>query len=112
MFCSVLVGALVDLHTRNFWEGDDGAFGHGGYTVCQAMVSEGSLVFQREAREPAGSYRAEILAGEMRQKSHQAKVPVHLDEGAARGWRLVSANTTNATGSYVTGIYWDTTPER
>jgi len=29
-----------------------------------------------------------------------------------RGLRLVSATTTNAAGSYVTGIYWDTTPAR
>ncbi len=69
-------------------------------------------MFQSEAREPTRRYRAEIVAGEMRLKSHQAKVQEHLDEGAARGWRLVSATTTNATGSYVTGIYWDTTPER
>jgi hypothetical protein len=48
----------------------------------------------------------------MRQKSHQTKVQERLDEGAAKGWRLVSATTTNATGSYVTGIYWDTTQER
>jgi len=48
----------------------------------------------------------------MRQKSHQAKVQEHLDEGAGKGWLLISATTTNAAGSYVTGIYWDTTPER
>jgi hypothetical protein len=48
----------------------------------------------------------------MRQKSHQSKVQEHLDEGAARGWWLVSATTTNAAGSYVTGIYWDTAPKR
>ncbi|HEX5849277.1 MAG TPA: hypothetical protein VFY59_08770 [Rubrobacter sp.] len=69
-------------------------------------------MFQSEAREPTGRYRAEIVAGEMRQKSHQTKVQERLDEGAAKGWRLVSATTTNATGSYVTGIYWDTTQER
>jgi hypothetical protein len=34
-------------------------------------------------------------------------VQERLDEGAAEGWRLVSATTTNATG-----IYWDTTRER
>lgn len=43
----------------------------------------------------------------MRVKSHQNKVQEALDEGASWGWRLVSATTTNATGSYVTGIYWD-----
>jgi hypothetical protein len=48
----------------------------------------------------------------MRQESHQTKVQEHLDEGASRGWRLVSATTMNATGSYVTGIYGDTLPER
>jgi hypothetical protein len=73
---------------------------------------QGGLVFQSDAREPTGRYRAEIVAGEMRQKSHQAKVQEHLDEGASRGWRLVSATTTNATGSHVTGIYGDTLPER
>ena len=67
-------------------------------------------MFDSEARGTAGRYRAEIVAGEMRQKSHLAKVQERLNEGAARGWRLVSANTTNATGSYVTGIYWDTVP--
>ena len=80
--------------------------------MCQATTGEGGFVFQSEAREPTGRYRAEIVTGEMRQKSHQAKVQEYLDEGAARGWRLVSATTTNATGSYVTGIYWDTAPER
>ena len=69
-------------------------------------------MFESEDREPTGLYRAEIVAGEMRQKSHQAKVQEYPGEGAARGWRLVSATTTNATGSYVTGIYWDTAPER
>lgn len=67
-------------------------------------------MFESEARGTAGRYQAEIVAGEMRQKSHLAKVQEHLDEGSARGWRLVSANTTNAAGTYVTGIYWDTTP--
>jgi hypothetical protein len=69
-------------------------------------------VFRREAGEPSGRYQAEIVAGEVRPKSHQSKVQERLDKSAARGWRLVSATTTNATGSYVTGIYWDTTPER
>lgn len=69
-------------------------------------------MFRSEAQGPAGRYRAEIVSGEMRQKSHQDKVQETLDEGAARGWRLVSATTTNASGVYVTGIYWDTAPER
>jgi hypothetical protein len=67
-------------------------------------------VFDSEARQSAGRYQVEMVTGELRQKSHQAKVQERLDEGAARGWRLVSATTTNATGSYVTGIYWDTAP--
>jgi hypothetical protein len=75
--------------------------------VCQVTISEGGFVFQSEAREPTGRYRAEIVTGELRQKSHQAKVQEQLDEGAARGWHLVSATTTNATG-----IYWDTAPDR
>jgi hypothetical protein len=41
-------------------------------------------VFQSEAREPTGRYRAEIVAGEMRQKSHQTEVQERLDEGAAK----------------------------
>ena len=65
-----------------------------------------------EQASSSGRYRFRLVAGEMRVKSHQSKVQEALDEGASWGWRLVSANTTNATGSYVTGIYWDTTPER
>ena len=67
-------------------------------------------MFEGEAGQSTGRYRVEMVTGELRQKSHQAKVQERLDEGAARGWRLVSATTTNATGSYVTGIYWDTAP--
>ena len=67
-------------------------------------------MFESEAGQSTGRYRVEMVTGELRQKSHQAKVQERLDEGAARGWRLVSATTTNATGSYVTGIYWDTAP--
>jgi hypothetical protein len=48
----------------------------------------------------------------MRRKSHLTKVQERLDEGAAKGWRLVSATTTNGTSTYVTGIYWDATQER
>ena len=69
-------------------------------------------MFQSEAGGSAGRYQAEIVAGQMRQKSHLTRVQERLDEGAANGWRLVSATTTNATGTYVTGIYWDTTRER
>lgn len=61
-----------------------------------------------EEQVPSGRYQFRLVAGEMRVKSHQSKVQEALDEGASRGWRLVSATTTNATGSYVTGIYWDT----
>lgn len=57
-------------------------------------------------------YRFELVGGEMRQKSHQRKVQETLDEGSSRGWELVSANTTNTSGAYVTGIYWDTGPQR
>lgn len=66
----------------------------------------------QERREPTGRYRVEIITSEMRRKSHLKKVQERLDEGGASPWHLVSANTTNATGFYVTGIYWDTTPER
>ncbi|MCA1716000.1 MAG: hypothetical protein LC781_03775 [Actinobacteria bacterium] len=51
------------------------------------------------------------MSGELRQKSHQKSVQQALDEGSVRGWRLVSANTTNASGAWVTCVYWDTTPE-
>jgi len=64
-------------------------------------------VFWSGAGTPAGRYRAEIVAGEMRQKSHQSRVHERLGDGAAKGWRLVGATTTNATGTY-----WDTTRER
>lgn len=89
-----------------------GARGNGGYTLGEAARIEGGIVFESEARQPTGRYRAEIVTGELRQKSHQNNVQECLDEGSARGWRLVSATTSNATGSYVTGIYWDTAPER
>ena len=65
-----------------------------------------------EERTPTGRYRFQVVTGEMRVKSHQNKVQEALDEGASWGWRLVSATTTNTSGYYVTGIYWDTTPER
>jgi len=57
--------------------------------VCHAANSEGGFVFRSEAGEP----KRALPAGD-------------------RGLRLVSATTTNAAGSYVTGIYWDTTPAR
>ncbi|CAN5637624.1 hypothetical protein BH24ACT22_BH24ACT22_06420 [soil metagenome] len=65
-----------------------------------------------EERTPTGRYRFQIVTGEMRVKSHQNKVQEALDEGSSREWRLVNATTTNATGYYVTAIYWDTTPDR
>ena len=69
-------------------------------------------MFESESRSSAsGRYRVELVSGEMRQKSHQQSVQRSLDEGGARGWRLVSATTTNASGSWVTGVYWDTAPE-
>lgn len=64
------------------------------------------------ATTPPGRYRTEMVSGEMREKSHERRVQEALDAGSARGWRLVSATTTNASGFYVTGIYWDTAPER
>ena len=65
---------------------------------------------ESQAGSLSGRYRAEIISGEMRTKSHQKKVQEALNEGGARGWRLVSA-TTNPSGFFVTGIYWDTMPE-
>ncbi len=70
-------------------------------------------MFERETESQAtGRYRVELVSGEMRQKSHQQSVQQVLDEGSARGWKLVSATTTNTSGAWVTGVYWDTTPER
>jgi hypothetical protein len=57
-------------------------------------------------------YRYEIIAGHMRIKSHHPEVQDALDKGSGQGWRLVSANTTNPGGVYITSIFWDTTPER
>jgi hypothetical protein len=72
----------------------------------------GGRVFESESRgSTSGRYRVELVSGEMRQKSHQQSVQRALDEGSARGWRLVSATTTNASGAWVTGVYWDTTLE-
>ncbi|MDQ4127768.1 MAG: hypothetical protein M3151_07470 [Actinomycetota bacterium] len=70
-------------------------------------------MFESESRGAgSGRYRVELVSGEMRQKSHQQSVQRALDEGNVRGWRLVSATTTNAGGAWVTGVYWDTVPER
>lgn len=55
---------------------------------------------REEAATASGRYRAEIVSGEMREKNHERNVQEALDAGSARGWRLV------------TGIYWDTAPER
>lgn len=65
-----------------------------------------------EVAQRSGRYRVRIVSGEYRVKSHEKKVQEALDEGEASGWRLVSATTTNATGAFTTGIYWDTRPER
>ncbi len=68
-------------------------------------------MFERSAESQAtGRYRVDLVSGEMRQKSHQKSVQETLDEGSASGWRLVRANTTNASSVYVTAVYWDTTP--
>ncbi|MGH3146745.1 MAG: hypothetical protein ACRDTR_13200 [Rubrobacter sp.] len=70
-------------------------------------------VFESESRGGAsGRYRVELVSGEMRQKTHQQSVQRALDEGSASGWRLVSATSSNAGGSWVTGVYWDTAPGR
>lgn len=67
---------------------------------------------ESQAGSLPGRYRVEIVSGQMRQRSHQEKVQESLNEGGARSWRLVSATTTSASGVFVTGIYWDTAPER
>ncbi len=69
-------------------------------------------MFENDTQTLAGRYQVRIVSGEMRQKSHQKKVQEALDDGGARGWQLVSATTTNTSGAFVTGVYWDTTPER
>lgn len=65
-----------------------------------------------EAARASGRYRVRVISGEYRVKSHEKKVQEALDEGSALGWRLVSATTTNTTGAFTTGLYWDTRPER
>jgi hypothetical protein len=69
-------------------------------------------MFGDDAAASAGRYRTRIVAGHLRQHKHEEAVQHALDEGSAAGWRLVSATTTNGTGTYVTGIFWDTAPER
>jgi hypothetical protein len=70
-------------------------------------------VFERESHGTAtGRYRVDLVSGEMRQKSHQQSVQDTLDAGSAAGWRLVNATTTNASGAWVSAVYWDTAPER
>ncbi|MBA2624031.1 MAG: hypothetical protein H0U89_00205 [Acidimicrobiia bacterium] len=70
-------------------------------------------MFESESQGTAsGRYRMVLVSGELRQKNHQKSVQQALDEGSVQGWRLVSATTTNTSGAWVTGVYWDTTPER
>lgn len=69
-------------------------------------------MFERDTQAATGRYQVKIISGQLRQKKHQEEVQSGLDEGSGRGWRLVSATTTNASGSWVTSLYWDTTPGR
>jgi len=69
-------------------------------------------MFDSEARTATGRYRVEMVAGQYRQNKHQEEVQRALDEGSSRRWTLVNATTTNATGAWVTAIYWDTAPDR
>ncbi len=61
---------------------------------------------------PPGRYQVQLVSGELGEKTHQRNVQQALNEGASRGWRLVSAGTTNGTGYWVTSLYWDTSPDR
>ncbi len=67
-------------------------------------------MFDSDASSATGRYRVALVSGEIRQKSHEESVQQALDVGSARGWGLVSATTTNASGTWVTAIYWDTAP--
>ena len=67
-------------------------------------------MFDSDTSSATGRYRVVLVSGEMRQKSHQQSVQQALDEGSARGWVLVNATSTNASGAWVTGIYWDAAP--
>jgi hypothetical protein len=82
--------------------------------VPEVIERKGPAVFEGQESwaptKPPGRYQAEIVSGEMREKSHQGKAQVTLDEGSSHGWRLVSATTTYSGGFFITGIYWDTTP--
>lgn len=68
-------------------------------------------MFESEPRAGTGRYQAEFVSGQFREKKHQEEVQRVLDEGSTRDWRLVSATTTNASGTWVTAVYWDTFPE-
>ena len=59
-----------------------------------------------------GRYEVQLVSGELREKTHQRNVQQALNEGASRGWRLVSASTTNTAGSWITSLYWDTSLDR
>lgn len=69
-------------------------------------------MFESDTRTTTERYQVEIVSGQYRQKTHLEEVQRVLDERSTRRWRLVSATTTNATGTWVTGIYSDTTPDR
>ena len=62
--------------------------------------------------ESIGRYHFEIIAGQMRMKSHQSEVQEALNEGANKGWELLNASLTGLSGGYSTGLFWDTAPRR
>lgn len=64
------------------------------------------------AEESTGRYSFEIIAGQMRMKSHQNEVQKALNEGANKGWELLNASLTGQSGGYSTGLFWDTAPRR
>lgn len=61
--------------------------------------------------ESTGRYSFEIIAGQMRMKSHQHEVQKALNEGSNKGG-LLNASLTGQSGGYSTGLFWDTATRR
>lgn len=65
-------------------------------------------MFSGGAEESPERYRFETVPVRLTQKAHDEEVQKALNEGAGKGWELVSASS----GAYVTALFWDTTPRR
>lgn len=65
-------------------------------------------MFSGVSEESPQRYRFEAVPVQLTQKAHNKEVQKALNEGAGKGWELVSASS----GAYVTALFWDTTPHR